>query len=1388
MPTFVDFAGMNTLISSSIDGNTITSEKNGEYAAVSSIPDNEELVGINLHRNGPYGYSTWKQLRVSENPVTRHHKTNSTMTFIVQPGPVRNVLSNGELRVRDRYSALYTFTEPAIAQKAYPLVWNVGRHFKDENGNVDLENPEKFSIISSFSNQNIGFANSEVDRHHNFDPDEEKSEYREIYNLYAEGGLNDQKSPLTHWEFIQYRETVFPHMKNQFLNNLRTRPTFESYFKYNRLSRTKQIESTDFGFAPKEIIGMIFDPVFVRQSTWPLDEHESFLTRDFFEISSSIDWQNYIYDLSARTSGISSNSSAGRFGEGVLMNSYTQFWHELPSYLPVASNLGDLNIHFGVGPLYTRRTSLLDHTQSVSNPTGMVIPQTASLTNIRRFQGGALWEAGDRRWIRDENNNYISSSRQPFFDTYDNHISDIRSIGKNYAVLPEFRMSTHISDILNSSEIFLDLDMFDVTGGIAGSENSSKNNFYKIYSNSDFMRQFELINEDHKEFTNGKVLSLRCKAIKKFVPYEGFYPCQITAELAKQFYDSYGSKIDLNVSTANTESANFLKQAVLTPLFAPGVLFNTIKSGVAVDYPIIFNGLKVTGSGTMIGQNFDKRIPFEALVEPEKHLANIEIANNEPDQYANLEASAIWNGDGDEIYRLKANNFLAEVPEFFLPNKSLTSIVSKKQRSGFLLENGKVYGMRVRMKRSMNQAINAVYNSGSESNRYFVPQDVIGNGLRETFTMYSRPSAFGPPSHGSNIIFHSSSAAAPHSPFSQFSDDRISIFGTSSNSVTFRMDSGNGYNFPFTPPYYHGEGWCDIIITGSGETLTIKQIQDSASYNYSRFDNTPWVSYVSASATFGSGIYTFLNDPQDFNNINRNAVQLSSSLNIKGIGKVQIKSTAGSAGALQTSVVDSAIDEDARWVIQTKFETPMLNFNHVSTTNSTLSLPEWSPETVPRGMWHQYGLIPEEDEGVFLSVESIPDAYQLHSMKRSSADILDLSEELGFSGISTKLGRLAASKKISEAVVAIPFLEEGGRKKFFRIDDKKVQMFKEGKLTELTSGDPQTQIGRSVLSQMEKMKKFILPPSFDFLNFDNVDPIAMYIFEFTHTLSQQDLSDIWQNIAPDLAETPEIEEIAITHPILKKELLGEGGESGNTLVDMPNKLRWMVFKAKQRAASSYFKKVVSRNFEVNNQVNNSNATVDEFGDTGVVQHNWPYDFFSLVELVKLDAEVEFGNFKDEDIANYTTSIPPYAAQQADMDKIEFIVGGMEDEIVPDVQVPESVDTGQGAFAAAASTTVYERSEVRRTEVVTSLNEEETQSSSMPSLKDQMIQSFKVEFSQEYPKVTGTKRRKIRVANRRATDRVREKYSDVFKIHLFSGEYKEYPGTPKFLWPGGADLS
>ncbi len=201
-----------------------TNDPSPDY--VGRVATSSKLAALNTHRNGPYGFSSWQQIRISENPLSRHHRKNNTMTFVRTPGRGRNVSTDGTLRVRDRYSSIFSFTESVVTQKAHPLVWNVGRHFKDEDGNVDMENPHRFSIISSYGNMQIAFANDAVSRHHKFDPDEEKTEYVAIKDMYLENGLNKLDSPLTHWEFIQYRETIFPKAARQYVNQTRQRPNF----------------------------------------------------------------------------------------------------------------------------------------------------------------------------------------------------------------------------------------------------------------------------------------------------------------------------------------------------------------------------------------------------------------------------------------------------------------------------------------------------------------------------------------------------------------------------------------------------------------------------------------------------------------------------------------------------------------------------------------------------------------------------------------------------------------------------------------------------------------------------------------------------------------------------------------------------------------------------------------------------------------------------------------------------------------------------------------------------------------------------------------------------------------------------------------------------------
>ena len=82
MSLFVDFVGLNTLVSSSFEtgsfDNILTANRN---AIIGTIPESELLVATNIHRNGPYNFATFKQIRIHENPLTRYQRRNNLLSF-----------------------------------------------------------------------------------------------------------------------------------------------------------------------------------------------------------------------------------------------------------------------------------------------------------------------------------------------------------------------------------------------------------------------------------------------------------------------------------------------------------------------------------------------------------------------------------------------------------------------------------------------------------------------------------------------------------------------------------------------------------------------------------------------------------------------------------------------------------------------------------------------------------------------------------------------------------------------------------------------------------------------------------------------------------------------------------------------------------------------------------------------------------------------------------------------------------------------------------------------------------------------------------------------------------------------------------------------------------
>ena len=400
--------------------------------------------------------------------------------------------------------------------------------------------------------------------------------------------------------------------------------------------------------------------------------------------------------------------------------------------------------------------------------------------------------------------------------------------------------------------------------------------------------------------------------------------------------------------------------------------------------------------------------------------------------------------------------------------------------------------------------------------------------------------------------------------------------------------------------------------------------------------------------------------PYASENINDNAMQLDSCLNLFGIEYEQ-KSKTNKFG-LQISKDNEQASQ--RWVIQPKFETPMMNFADSGVrplTTDNVTIPQnFGSESVPRGMWHQFGTLPSSrTEGIFMEIGEIPTSWlknhyevvtgssiynnydptegdNVYKNMKSFAKLCGFDE----TNSSVRLGEVADKQVIREAVVAIPYLVEGleigesqtivskfqTRKRFIDIPKKRWKNVREEEEGSI-EGDSLKTAGASVRRLAEQMEKYVLPPQFDFLNNRNIDPIVMYIFEFKYELDRNDLSYIWQNLAPRDYQKATFEKDVVAHELLNTELLTE-----YNLLSNPN-LRWMVFKVKQRGQTLYRDMITGQVDETTFQ-----AGFSEKDKSGYpLLHNWPYDYISIVETINFDVDVKYDRETKKNMKSKTRS-------------------------------------------------------------------------------------------------------------------------------------------------------
>tara|TARA_Y100000310_G_scaffold230794_1_gene233323 strand:+ start:32530 stop:43281 length:10752 start_codon:yes stop_codon:yes gene_type:complete len=1162
----------------------------------------DQLNNYLNNQNGPYGWPTWKQIRTGETPVARALSKNNYIGQVVPPGPVPKLIRNfagSMVRVGSvpalRPNTATLYYEPPINNK----MGMVEFYLEDNTENSSPEN--NMVITMPYGNDLEYFNNDGLNNRLGLTINLNKpTAYKTVRDFLVAGSLST---------VVRYSEKMYPAQDNIYRSRIRSRTSYNisGIWNSDRVLRSKYGGLTG---SMGQVEGKKYTTMTGSNSSiWPLDGHSNYTTT-----SSVRPWD----------------------GAGELMNSYSRY---SASYAP-GGNLGSQS----AAPTYAWRV-----------PTGR---SAASGYSLPVLAGDVKWTAGEE------------AGKDPY-ENYSTWGEQVRTVGKDQSLVPEFRISQHLRTYYDKHAGNFLTDnisgIYEISG--ASIPNSSENNFFKTYSNSDFMKYFRVIDDSLNDHRSGDLkierdrIKLKASGLIKFLPYKGFYPAERTLQIAAMFSQSYGStllqgaSIGKRTDTTALFDRNLNFRIAFEPLFSPGIIYNTIKSGIAVGHCVLVNTASVyfrqlpassmssstgmsastqypegalyfnkilnlgTGSNDSRGYHLAK-VPFETIQDPSVffNANNLAAIGNTRAVYgvgshavagfrqivnARIFDTAIYDGgaalpaadntisgEGQQVpninfslgqgwlsnatapsnasaggriglprftlsdpeggYRYAIDNFLCETTNFFM--NGITSLRSNREDQFQTMKSGSIYKSVVKLYRSKRDA--------TDSSRW---------------DMYTRASAFGFPL-GTNW-------APPFAPPTQHE------VGTFSHLL---------------PPYYSGEATAELIYTASYDGKpTIDEIFGGLKIKYSRQET--FQNYSASLAIPSPGINSIIPIDKTGGRLNDPRMQIDSSFNLKE--KIQ-------------EVPQNTTSQINYWLIQSKFETPILNFANVTQSSPPGSTGLVTDQTSPanlitRGMWHQYGLpITSSTAGVFVEIAD------------AGGEINSLADLVGFQkGITVRIGDIKKNAVLEEAIVAIPFIVKNHSRQFF----------------EYTGTSTNTTNYANVESAM---RKYVFPPKFDFVRLQeeaeeataaleglssrrapppasrikalrgalkkaekaaaSVQPILMYVFEFSVKISEQDIADMWQNLPPSIEEKIQEQEIEVED----RDLL-------RVMAENTQDIRWMVFKVKKRA---------KRDFDIYKRslvTDDTSALAPKL--RGPYSYNWPYDYFSLVELASIDATVQWAS-------------------------------------------------------------------------------------------------------------------------------------------------------------------
>ena len=1144
------------------DGGAITNYKSF------AIANNADLLQVlNLKRNGTYQHPSWKQIRKGENSAAKFLRTNNIYSFATSSQVVTGKSSSGTLRLLYPVKSITSAVEPALTNtKPLDLIFEV-------NGNLQ-------SISVSYYNSLMKFTNS-IANNNSYNKDIPYSlvsllskDYEDMKRV-----LNDDylSKDLKLKKVIQ-KQTLFPKENNRFLNTTRI--------------RNQHTETT----AQRDAIS-----------------HRTFWRDSYTDRKRSLTALNSqgVVELSV------SNITGSWYGDTKFANFTSSVW-PLDIYASggVSGSSGYAGGELVLGELWSAPTPSSITGYALRGDSGKLVASAQYLTSSTSFISRLGWSwtfLGDDSDLQDSfgamnysgGTAFQQANNAPWYDSYTSYASQFRLQSKDMSILPEFRISEQLPMFVTGNgfnfnttdnSAFLSIDGADIA-------NSSQTNFYKVYSQAEFIKNIADIKKDLG--VNETKLKLKFKGIKKLLPYNGFYPSTRMVQMASLFSSSFGGQFsgavyesaDYNQFTSGNyiftgSSGIFGYNLFFNSLYSPGISFNTVKSGIASTNRLFYNpsvisGAVVIGLDTMIKQK------FETIIEPDVYLSTgnymmdmdhlyVHTASS-TDEYQEDYVGAIqanWSGyTNNKLYNLAAHNYYGESTRFFLKNQSTNTFLSQPESKFSSLISGATYYMDIVLRASSwdfmmynNKNFNVTNTSSlpyTQSRNYSIPSSYITNSLSYRGIAFSNGAG---------------------------------LFGTIPNIDPY---------FANTPCYFYGDSVVRAsFYCSSSKKYTASEILSSLTYTHMNKDNFAsfngainYSSSVVYAANAKHSLYPYFSaSPLDYgyvHNMNNNVLD-SVNIAITKIPKTTYDQD-GNAISVQDSKELAGYDAIS---ISTKYETPIFNFS------SSI------PNGKSGGIWTAYNESQVSNQGIFLEIQDSFPSYRNSNKAVNQTLTGSLIKVLGFDSknASKQLGQLADQKLISEAVVAIPIKKDGSK---YALDYTNFN-YEEFELPSLDTfyalKSVDTKPSDSVRKMINSSKKYILPPHLDFNNNPSVKPFSMYIFEFEHMLDKQDLARIWQNVMPKIAQNHEIVETEIEHEL----------KSGELLEVLDDETRWIVFKVKRRAEFNYYSVTADTQddtkFNFNFTIGNSNTSTKKLNLP--YSYNWPYDYFSLIEVGQMDAEVE----------------------------------------------------------------------------------------------------------------------------------------------------------------------